>query len=65
MHSLRDGVAALDALRERDLLGRGQQLVAADVREEQLEAVGCAGDGAGLVALLGRLLLLGVAPRAA
>ena len=30
-------VAALDRLRERDLLGRGQQLVAADVGEEELE----------------------------
>ena len=34
--ALRDRVAALDALRQRDLLGGGQQLVAADVREEQL-----------------------------
>src|SRR5204863_8511448 len=33
-------VAALDRLRERDLLGRGQQLVAADVRQEELQAVG-------------------------
>ena len=33
-------VAALDRLRERDLLGRGQQLVAADVGEEELQAVG-------------------------
>src|SRR5205085_9738031 len=33
-------VAALDRLRERDLLGRGQELVAPDVREEELQAVG-------------------------
>ena len=59
-HALRDRVAALDALRERDLLGGREQLVAADVGEEQLEAVGRAGDGAGLVLLLGGLLLVGV-----
>ena len=33
-------VAALDRLREHDLLGRGQQLVAADVGQEELQAVG-------------------------
>src|SRR5262249_56165349 len=33
-------VAALDRLREGDLLGRGQQLVAPDVSEEELQAVG-------------------------
>ena len=60
-HALGDGVAALDPLRERDLFGGGQELVATDVREEELEAVGGAGDGAGLVLLLGCcLLLLGV-----
>ena len=37
---LRGRVAALDRLRERDLLGGGQQLVAADVGEEELQAVG-------------------------
>ena len=62
-HALGDGVAALDALRERDLLGSGEQLVAADVGEEQLEAVGGAGYGAGLVLLRGGLLLLGVGVR--
>src|SRR2546421_196478 len=60
---LRDGVAALDRLRERDLLGRVQQLVAADVGEEELQRVGGAAD-------LGRLdrrglglLLLGLGRR--
>jgi hypothetical protein len=33
-------VAALDPLRERDLLGGGQQLVAADLVQEELQAVG-------------------------
>src|SRR5215204_3014028 len=36
-------VAALDGLREGDLLGRGEELVAPDVRQEELEAVGRAG----------------------
>ena len=36
---LRRLVAALDALRERDLLGRRQQLVLADVLEEELQRV--------------------------
>ena len=43
-------VAALDRLREVDLLGGGQQLVAADVGEEELQAVGGAADRLGLVA---------------
>ena len=59
-HALGDRIAALDALRERYLFGSGEQLVAADIGEEQLEAVGRAGDGAGLVLLLGGLFLLGV-----
>ena len=59
-HALRDRVAALDALGERNLLGRGQELVAADVGQEELKAVGGARNGAGLVLLLGGLLLLGV-----
>ncbi len=46
---LRGRVAALDRLREIDLLGRGQQLVAADVGEEELEAVGGAADRLRLV----------------
>ena len=33
-------VAALDPLRERDLLGGGQELVAADLVQEELQAVG-------------------------
>src|SRR4029079_10000374 len=37
-------VAALDPLREHDLLGRGEQLVTPDVGEEELQAVGRAGD---------------------
>ena len=37
---LRLGVAALDALRELDLLRRGQQLVAAGLAQEELERVG-------------------------
>ena len=59
-HALGDRIAALDALRQRHLFGRGEQLVAADIGEEQLEAVGRAGDGARLVLLLGGLFLLGV-----
>src|SRR5207245_544307 len=35
--ALGDGIAALDLLRERDLLGGGEQLVAADVGEEELQ----------------------------
>src|SRR5437764_3316272 len=38
--ALRCHVAALDRLRERDLLGGGQELVAPNVREEELQAVG-------------------------
>jgi hypothetical protein len=61
--ALRRHVAALDPLREHDLLGRGQQLVPADVGEEELQAVGGAGDrdgGSGrlLLGRLGRLLAL-------
>jgi hypothetical protein len=37
---LRREVAALDALRERDLVGRRQQRVLADLGEEQLQRVG-------------------------
>ena len=37
---LRLEVAALDPLRQLDLLGRGQQRIAADLVEEELEAVG-------------------------
>src|SRR5918996_1349439 len=54
---LGDGVAPLDALRERDLLRRRQQLVATDVGEEELQAVGGARDGTRLV-----LRLLGLLP---
>jgi hypothetical protein len=58
--ALRALVAALDRLREDDLLVGGEQLVAADVGEEELQAVGRASD---LVDLevdlrLRRLLLL-------
>src|SRR5262249_34991593 len=45
--ALRGRVAALDALREHDLLGRGQQLVAADVRQGPRRAASGAGDGHG------------------
>jgi hypothetical protein len=55
--TLRGGVAALDPLREHDLLGGGQQLVPADVREEELKAVCGAGDRDG-GDRLGRGLLL-------
>src|SRR5829696_3065580 len=45
---LRDGVAPLDQLRQLHLLGGVQQLVPADVGEEELEAVsGARGDGDG------------------
>ena len=37
---LRRGVAALDALRELDLLGCGEQLMAADLVEEELQRIG-------------------------
>ena len=37
---LRRDVAALDSLRERNLLGRREQLVAAHLREEELQRVG-------------------------
>ena len=63
---LRRLVAALDALRERDLLGRRQQLVLAHVLEEELERVGQhlggvggpggllrSGDRVGLVGIIG------------
>ena len=58
--ALRALVAALDRLREHDLLGGREQLVTADVGEEQLEAVaGAARAGARLqVQRLGRLLVL-------
>ena len=42
---LREQVALLDALRERDFLGGGQKLVAADVGQEELQAVAGALDG--------------------
>jgi hypothetical protein len=56
--ALGGAVAALDALGEHDLFRGGQKLVAADVREEELEAVGGAGelgklDRSGLGGLLG------------
>src|SRR5262249_9222838 len=41
-------VAALDRLGEGDLLGRGEQLVASDVGEEELQAVGRADQNLGL-----------------
>src|SRR6266566_1027578 len=46
--AFRGQVAALDCLRERDLLGRGQQLVASDVGEEELQAVCGADENLGL-----------------
>ena len=55
---LGDRVAALDPLRELHLLGRVQQLVAADVGEEELEAVGGAGGDSATGSRLGLLLLL-------
>src|SRR2546427_4452821 len=57
---LRDRVAALDRLRERDLLGGVQQLVAADVGEEELQRVGGAADLGGLDRRGLGLLLLGL-----
>src|SRR4051794_12910599 len=58
-------VATLDALREHHFLGGGEQLVASDVGEEELQAVGGAG-GSGdgrrrgcVVVLVGVLLLAG------
>src|SRR4051794_36613206 len=58
--ALRALVAALDRLGEDDLLVRGQQLVPAHVREEELQAVRCAADRGDLQAdlRLGRLLLV-------
>jgi hypothetical protein len=65
--ALGDRVAALDALRELHLLRGVQQLVPADVSEEQLQRVGRAGERLarphrGLGGLLG-LLLLGLDDR--
>ena len=61
--TLGDGVAALDRLREHDLVVGGQELVAADVGEEELQAVGGAGRDRGLrdggLLLLLVLVLLG------
>ncbi len=54
--TLGDQVAALDALGERDLLGRRQELVAPDVGQEELEAVGRSDDRVE-IGLLRRLLL--------
>src|SRR5206468_2458336 len=45
--ALRGRVAALDRLREDDLVGGGEQLVLADVGEEELQAVGRAAHGRG------------------
>ena len=59
--ALRALVAALDRLREDDLLVGGEQLVAADVGEEELQAVGRAADLVDLevdLRLRGLLLLL-------
>src|SRR6266566_3452165 len=62
--TLRGHVAALDRLRERDLFGGGQKLVASDVREEELQAVGRPDENLGLrlgdfLSLLGfRVVLL-------
>ena len=39
--ALRNGIASLDPLRERHLVGGGQQPVATDIGEEQLQRVGC------------------------
>ena len=64
---LRGEVAALDALRERNLVGGGQQLVPADVGQEELKAVGRADDRVG-IRLLGLFLLgglLALSPRLA
>src|SRR3954470_4350415 len=58
--ALGEQVAALDRLREHDLLGRGQELVPPDVGEEELEAVGRADHRLRLrVGRLGRRRLLG------
>ena len=59
-HPLLGGeVAALDALRERDLVGGGEQLVATDLGEEHAERVGGRGAGAGREVELEVVLLLG------
>ena len=55
---LRGAVAALDALRERDLVGGRQQLVAADLRQEHSERVGRHGAAAGREVELEVLFLL-------
>ena len=69
--ALGDRIALLDLLRERDLLGGGQQLVAAYIGEKELQAVRRAGEHLGRVVggldarllrarlLGGRLALLG------
>ena len=56
---LRGQVAALDALRQRDLVGGGEQLVPADLREEHAERVRRHGAAAGRKVELEVLFLLG------
>src|SRR6266516_1567185 len=58
-------VAALDRLREHDLLGRSQQLVAADIGQEELQAVGGADEHLRLGLLGGLLGLLAFGARLA
>jgi hypothetical protein len=60
---LRPSVAALDLLREDDLVGSGQQLVAADVGEEELQAVGRAAGSGGRLGGCELLLLLALGIR--
>src|SRR5262245_46055825 len=50
--ALGEHVAALDRLRERDFLGSSEQLVAPDVREEELKRVGRADDDIRIGSLL-------------
>jgi hypothetical protein len=49
---LRRRIAALDPLRKRDLLRRGQQRVAADLVQEELQRIGRGGNRVGLENLL-------------
>jgi hypothetical protein len=55
---LRRAIASLDPLRERDLLRRGEQRVAADLVQEELDGIRDTGDSAGLMLGLLRFALV-------
>jgi hypothetical protein len=55
---LRSAIAPLDALSERDFLRRGEQRVAADLVQEELERICRRGQGVSLDARVGSLELV-------